>query len=855
MAIEPIVNGESGFSVRQKLNALLAAVNESSGTGYVDGKIADLIDWINESVQDLIDRANQLAEQLTQEQIERVEGAMRAGADARAMRDTIRRLANEALNQTYQDHKHREELRRQLVLEVGNFAAIFDERIIIAINDVQSVAQRTTLLETSSQQFSNRIIEVQRSITTQIDALAESIESMVVGTQTQFDTAAIWHFDETVEGWTGYPSQPVLLPEGFLRPADNGEYVQSPTVPAGATLYRQIRARLRRTGTPLWRGRVWWSNDGVTWSAAPDKVIEEPGWGDDYGLITVDAPGTGTVRAIRLDLATNSAAGRIDIDWAAVGRPAPGASSAEVAGLKRAYVAADEALAEQIGLVAAELTTVDGKATGTAEAVETLKGRVEATEDGLEVTSDALTALSSRVDDKAEAEAVDQLTTKVNALDDGSNVINAQSTRALRSRMRNVALEALAQGLRANSDMRKTVDVFAEASQSLNTKIESADESLRLLSESVTLLRVEIPTLAKASALQALRADVRIAEGNIRAASDAITALQAAIPGLASSSAVDAVWVETSRIDGRVTTESGRITSLTSVVDGKASSTAVNALTTRVGNVESGLSATSDALTALESSMGRFSAQGRFRVTTEATPSGALSRIGLYAAATDGETGTRQAAFFLEAVSGNLSRAVLMADHVAITNGPTSNTRSYPFRVVGGVVYINIAFIEDLTVGRLKIANNSVTVFNTARTSAQVNAGSATPTVQTLVLSKGRSDPMPMWYSVQPQPWSGSGSGIRRWSEVTLNIYRGSTLVDTFSNEFEAGSSSIDRRTSSAFLDDWSGTGSVTYTMRARVEHWVTNVINSSGGPEYVDSRVGYGTVSNRFIGALNAYK
>ena len=837
MPIEPIQNGESGLSVRNKLNQLLLAVGDGGGAEYVDGRIGELTEWIDGSVQDLIDRANQLADELTAEQVERVAQAQQAAADALAMRNTIQTLAADLASQGYEDYQAREALRTSLQAELGAFATNFDERIIVAISDLESVAQRATTLETQTDDLGSRITEVQQSLTTEVSSLAQSIESMVVGTATQFDTAAIWYFDEALESWTGYPAAPTRTADGFLRPANNGEYIQSPAIPATETIYRQIRARLRRSGAPTWRGRVWWSNDGTTWSAAPDKVVDEPGWGDDFALLTIDAPGTGTIRAIRLDLVTNSATDFVEFDWIAVGRPAPGASTAEVNELRRAYIDADEALADRIDVIGADLNTADGRWTGTSEAVDALTVRVEDTETGISAASDAITALESRVDDKADAEAVDALNTRVDQFDDGSTEVQAQSTRALRSMLRGVALESLTAGMRTNEEMRRTVDVFAEASNSMNTKIESNDERLRLLSESVTLLRSEVPGLAKSTALQALRTDVTVAEGNIKSQADAITRLQVEIPNLATASALQALSTDVGLIDGRVDANSKAITSLQTTVDGKANASALNALTTRVGTAEGKITATSDALTALDSTVGNFSASGRLRITTEATPTGALSRIGFKAAADDGEGDWRQAAFYLEAMTGGVSRGIFRANYFAFFDSSQPDGLRYPLVIRNGAVYINTATIEDLSVGRFKIGDEAVTtsVYAYAGGTQRVTNGGNWVELQRLVYTKGRASP----FDVQ-----------LRFDWINENT-RGANGAWPMFRLLRNG----------AFVREFTGAGVIVNNYRDRIqEHRIVDVRAVAEVTTYVlqvnmPSTWEYMDVANRFIGVLNVHK
>lgn len=132
----------------------------------------------------------------------------------------------------------------------------------------------------------------------------------------------------------------------------------------------------------------------------------------------------------------------------------------------------------------------------------------------------------------------------------------------------------------------------------------------------------------------------------------------------------------------------------------KAEASALSALTSRVSDAEDGLVAQADSLTSLSASVGRFSASGLLRVSVEAAPAGAQSRIGLKAAASPGKGASRPAALYLEAVSGDKSRVLVEADAFAVLNG---SDRVVPFAVAAGQVHIAKALIKDGDIDSAKI--------------------------------------------------------------------------------------------------------------------------------------------------------
>ncbi|MEQ1407784.1 phage tail protein [Neorhizobium sp. Rsf11] len=133
---------------------------------------------------------------------------------------------------------------------------------------------------------------------------------------------------------------------------------------------------------------------------------------------------------------------------------------------------------------------------------------------------------------------------------------------------------------------------------------------------------------------------------------------------------------------------------------------AVSALQAQVSTIDGELTAVSDAVTDLEASVGNFSASGRFRTTVEATPSGALARIGLSVAATDGGA-TSAAAMYLDALAGGLSRVAFEADQFIVVAGGNLNN---PFVVDGAAIRMNVANIGTVNAGTINFGNGRVII-------------------------------------------------------------------------------------------------------------------------------------------------
>ncbi|WP_295516207.1 carbohydrate binding domain-containing protein [uncultured Stenotrophomonas sp.] len=221
-----------------------------------------------------------------------------------------------------------------------------------------------------------------------VESLARALSEVAAGSGTQFDSRAIWYFDQTVEGWTGNGT-PTLV-DGWLRPANAAStpWVQSPAALAvDGSAYRFVKLRVKRVGSPTWAGFLQWiTPSDQNWNTQKRVSIAEPAW-DANGVATVDVQDIawwpGTVDRIRLQLgAAQAVANYYLIDYVAVGRPTPGASVALVQAETLARTNAIAAEASQRNTLAVQMR---GNYTGTDPlqltsglAYEELKARVAA---------------------------------------------------------------------------------------------------------------------------------------------------------------------------------------------------------------------------------------------------------------------------------------------------------------------------------------------------------------------------------------------------------------------------------------------------------------------------------------------
>ena len=193
-----------------------------------------------------------------------------------------------------------------------------------------------------------------------------------------------------------------------------------------------------------------------------------------------------------------------------------------------------------------------------------------------------------------------------------------------------------------------------------------------------------------------------------------------------SASAADNDAAITQERLARISADSALATDITAVetsLGTKASTSALTALTTRVSTAEGKITAQSDAITQVTATANGASATGLLRVQAVAAPAGAQTRIGLRAEASSGSN-TTAAAMFMDARSDGTSHISFLADRFAIVTGGTAGaTRHVPFVVSGGGVFMDTAFIENLTVGTLKLADEAASFIRA------VNGDSLTITV------------------------------------------------------------------------------------------------------------------------------
>lgn len=502
----------------------------------LNGRFDDFEDFMGAEIDDLENQieaeVDARATQILAEQEERVAETHRLAGSYRALIDEVGAVRALLANASFEGYQHVEQLRTLLTARVNDVYAEFDQRIVVATGDNSGLVQRLTRLETGNSDLTALVGEIETASVDGLNALAQQIALLSVGTNNQFDPAQLWNFISTVEGWTGNGT-PTFDASGALRPADQAStpYVVSPTgLAIQATAYRQVRARVRKVGTPTWTGYAWWkTTSDTTWDAGRRTTISEPSYdGNGYGVITFQMDWSNTIDSIRIDLSTaQTTSNYFLLDWVGIGSPSPGASRAELLAERTARISADDAQASDIVALQAAINSPTTGLNALSTAVAAIDTRVDLTEDGITAFGLILDSLETEVEGKASIESVQSLQNDVDALDVGGVSALGKAVTSIRGELLPMVSQLMEQGFQqylANIENKKIV---SDVSQSLTTRIEQTNDNLLSVSTALTKTQAEIPSLAKVSAVQGLDSRLTANELLTAAAGTAFTQVKA----------------------------------------------------------------------------------------------------------------------------------------------------------------------------------------------------------------------------------------------------------------------------------------------------------------------------------------
>ncbi|WP_228705189.1 TipJ family phage tail tip protein, partial [Klebsiella michiganensis] len=311
---------ETAGGIRKQVDGQIATVNKSmtENIDLVNQTLNDAISTVSKSINDAVSDINTSVDQ----QIADVNKALTAGDSA--LKSQLQTAENG--------------LKQSIAQANTGWDKAVKQETADRIADVNAKAAQAAdqLLNEKNERLAS-IESTQQIIQDINNSLATQMAQISAGTGEQFDSQAIWYFDNDREGWTSNGGIPSVIENGWLRPTNHATdaYITSPVISISGKAYRFLKLRLKKTGTPVWSGQVRWRYEGQTFNDSRMLTVAEPDYdGSGRAVLSIQDIPWGSaddkpVIQFRLDLTLDqSDENFITIDWIAVGRPTPGASTA-----------------------------------------------------------------------------------------------------------------------------------------------------------------------------------------------------------------------------------------------------------------------------------------------------------------------------------------------------------------------------------------------------------------------------------------------------------------------------------------------------------------------------------------------
>lgn len=570
-----------------------------------------------------------------------------------------------------------------------------------AITD-EATARTQALLTEKNARVAD-ISNVNQTIQTTTESLAQQIGQISAGTGSQFDPAKIWYFDSTVEGWTGNGTPTIV--DGWIRPANHATdpWVQSPgSLGVNSSSYRFVKLRIRKFGAPVWAGQLRWRGTGG-FNDTNMFTVAEPAY-DANGIATLEFDNIpwlteATMNQFRLDLSTKQdATNYFLIDWVALGRPTPGAGMAALQAETTARVQGDQAeataretLAAQIrggytgddpSKLASGLLYTERQARITAQEAEvTARTALEATVNAnkASVTQELATLTTEQ---EAQATTLSGLQTTVGK--NTGDITRIDKAVADNNKAQTTALAAV----KATTD-QNTADISTETTartdgdSALGRRIDSlkVDVDGNTASRDAGIVGNVTNALANFMAFSDQR--VTFAVGETKTMAEITETRKTAAD--ATSAVAEQVTTLKATVEQNGQTNAAAITRIDKAVTDleSATATSIQQVTAAIGDTNASVQTTSQAVADIN---GKLNAQWGVKVQVEAN---GVKRIAGIQLGIDG-TGA--------------SNFLISADTFAVYN-PTTNGQELVFASTGGQMFMRSVFIQDGSIDNGKIGN------------------------------------------------------------------------------------------------------------------------------------------------------
>ena len=333
---------------QQQLQATADALANDINTVTVAQSVTDgQLATVKERQQTLINENGVQAEQLNYLSSEMSFGYTDATKYTDKSRATVWSFAKTI---AHADYVNAESI-RALSADYQNSSASFNERISLNVTANQAVAQQVSTLSAQIlggytgndvTQITSGLLHQERQATaTRFEGLAQQISLISAGVGEQFDPYQIWHFDSSSDGWTAG-----TYATGWLNVRT--ETISSPAFELNGNCYHHVKLRIQKKQSPTWGGLITWAGGSL--------AIDEPAFDiNNIATLDIDVPWSGTINGFSLKLASSADnLNYYSIDWIAVGRPSPGASSA-------ALLREEQTRANQVMALTQANTALDSK--------------------------------------------------------------------------------------------------------------------------------------------------------------------------------------------------------------------------------------------------------------------------------------------------------------------------------------------------------------------------------------------------------------------------------------------------------------------------------------------------------------
>ncbi len=570
-----------------------------------------------------------------------------------------------------------------------------------AITD-EATARAQALLTEKNERVAD-ISNVNQTIQTTTESLAQQIGQISAGTGSQFDPAKIWYFDSTVEGWTGNGTPTIV--DGWIRPANHATdpWVASPgSLGVNSSSYRFVKLRIRKFGAPGWAGQLRWRGTGG-FNDTNMVTVAEPAY-DANGIATLEFDNIpwlteATMNQFRLDLSTRQdATNYYLIDWVALGRPTPGAGMAALQAETTARVQGDQAEATARETLAAQIrggyTGDDPSKLASGLLYTERQARITAQE--AEVT--ARTALEATVNAN-KASVTQELATLTTEQEAQAITLSGLQTTVGKN---TGDITRIDKAVADNNKAQTTALAEVKAATDKNTAAISTETTARTdgdsaLGRRIDSLKVDVDGNT-ASRDAGIVGNVSNALANFMAFSDqrvtfavGETKTMAEITEVrkTAADATSAVAEQVTSLKATVETNGQTTTAAITRIDKaaadlkSATASSIQEVKAEIGDTNSAVQTTSQAVADIN---GKLSAQWGVKVQVEAN---GIKRIAGIQLGIDG-TGA--------------SNFLISADTFAVYN-PTTNGQELVFASTGGQMFMRSVFIQDGSIDNGKIGN------------------------------------------------------------------------------------------------------------------------------------------------------